>query len=137
MHIIHSFNLTCNMVYNYGARKIKKSNKYIMQKLQNHALRKINFKKLLHPIKHIYKDHKILFWNLLTSSKFKTVFSCISLNTIIHLLPLFILSTPMSKYTILNWHSILLIFSFVLLQFCFLYFFSYYCLRYCCPIIII
>ena len=43
------------------ARKIKKSNKYIMQKLQNHALRKINFKKLLHPIKHIYKDHKILF----------------------------------------------------------------------------
>ena len=31
-----------------------------MQKLQNRALRKINFKKIHHPIKHIYKDHKIL-----------------------------------------------------------------------------
>ena len=31
-----------------------------MQKLQNRALRKINFKKFHHPIKHIYKDHKIL-----------------------------------------------------------------------------
>ena len=34
--------------------------KEIMQKLQNRALRKINFKKFHHPIKHIYKDHKIL-----------------------------------------------------------------------------
>ena len=31
-----------------------------MQKLQNRALRKINFKKFYHSIKHIYKDHKIL-----------------------------------------------------------------------------
>ena len=31
-----------------------------MQKLQNHALRKINLKKFHHPIKRIYKDHKIL-----------------------------------------------------------------------------
>ena len=28
--------------------------------LQNRALRKINFGKFHHPIKHIYKDHKIL-----------------------------------------------------------------------------
>ena len=34
--------------------------KEIMQKIQNHALRKINFKKIHHSIKHIYKDHKIL-----------------------------------------------------------------------------
>ena len=34
--------------------------KEIMQKLQNRALRKINFKKFHHPIKHIYKDQKIL-----------------------------------------------------------------------------
>ena len=34
--------------------------KEIMQKFKNHALRKINFKKFHHPIKHIYKDHKIL-----------------------------------------------------------------------------
>ena len=34
--------------------------KQIMQKLQNRALRKINFKKFHHSIKHIYKDHKIL-----------------------------------------------------------------------------
>ena len=38
---------------------------------------------------------------------------------------------------LLNRYSILLLFSIVLLPFCFLYFFSYYCLRYCCPIIII
>ena len=31
-----------------------------MQKLQNRALRKINFKKFHRPIKHIYKDHTIL-----------------------------------------------------------------------------
>ena len=31
-----------------------------MQKLQNRALRKINFKKFHHFIKHIYKNHKIL-----------------------------------------------------------------------------
>ena len=31
-----------------------------MQELQNPALRKINFKKFHHPMKHIYKDHKIL-----------------------------------------------------------------------------
>ena len=31
-----------------------------MQKLQNRALRKIDFKKFHHSIKHIYKDHKIL-----------------------------------------------------------------------------
>ena len=31
-----------------------------MQKLQNCALRKINFKKFRHPTKHICKDHKIL-----------------------------------------------------------------------------
>ena len=31
-----------------------------MQKLQNCALRKINFKKFHHPIKHIYKDDKFL-----------------------------------------------------------------------------
>ena len=41
------------------------------------------------------------------------------------------------NFKLLNRHSILLLFSFVLLPFCFLYFFSYYCLRYCCPIIII
>ena len=34
-----------------------------MKKLQNHALRKINFKKLHYPIKHIYKDHKTLKFN--------------------------------------------------------------------------
>ena len=34
--------------------------KEIMQKLQDRALRKINFKKLHHSIKHIYKDHKML-----------------------------------------------------------------------------
>ena len=34
--------------------------KQIIQKLQNRALRKINFKKFHHSIKHIYKDHKIL-----------------------------------------------------------------------------
>ena len=34
--------------------------KQIMQKLQNRALRKINFRKIHHPIKHIYNDHKIL-----------------------------------------------------------------------------
>ena len=44
--------------------------KEIIQKLQNHALRKINFKKFHHPIKHIYKDHKILqFTDILQSSK--------------------------------------------------------------------
>ena len=32
----------------------------IMQKLKNWALRKINFKKFHHSIKHIYKDHKIV-----------------------------------------------------------------------------
>ena len=42
-----------------GPEKILKI-KYIMQKLQNRALRKINFKKFHHPIKHIYKDRKIL-----------------------------------------------------------------------------
>ena len=31
-----------------------------MQKLENRALRKINFKKFHHSIKHIYKDHTIL-----------------------------------------------------------------------------
>ena len=36
----------------------------------------------------------IKFWNLLTSSKFRTVFSCISLNKKMHLLPLFLPSTP-------------------------------------------
>ena len=41
------------------------------------------------------------------------------------------------NFKLLNRHSILLLFSFVLLPFCFLYFFSYYCLHYCCPIIII
>ena len=30
-----------------------------MQKLQNRSHRKIHFKKFHHPIKHIYKDHKI------------------------------------------------------------------------------
>ena len=40
------------------------------------------------------------------------------------------------NFKLLNRHSILLLFSSVLLPFCFLYFFSYYCLRYCCPIII-
>ena len=34
--------------------------KEIMQKLQNRAFKKIDFKKFHHPIKHIYKDHKIL-----------------------------------------------------------------------------
>ena len=34
--------------------------KEIIQKLQNPALRKINFKKFHHPIKHIYKGYKIL-----------------------------------------------------------------------------
>ena len=34
--------------------------KEIMQTLHNRALRKINFKKFHHPIRHIYKDHKIL-----------------------------------------------------------------------------
>ena len=47
------------MVYNCGAKK-KQEIKEIMQKLQNRALRKINFGKFHHPIKHIYKDHKIL-----------------------------------------------------------------------------
>ena len=37
-------------------KKIKET----MLKLQNRALRKINFKRFHHPIKHIYKDHKIL-----------------------------------------------------------------------------
>ena len=37
-----------------------------MQKLQNRALRKINFKKFHHPIKHIHKEHDILkFTNIL------------------------------------------------------------------------
>ena len=41
------------------------------------------------------------------------------------------------NFKLLNWHSILLLFSFALLPFCFLYFFlSYYCLCYC-PIIIL
>ena len=31
-----------------------------MQKIQNRAIRKINSKKFHHPIKHIYKKHKIL-----------------------------------------------------------------------------
>ena len=35
-----------------------KKTKKTMQKLQNRALRKINFEKFHHPIKHIYKDHK-------------------------------------------------------------------------------
>ena len=63
--------------------------KEIMQKLQNRALRKINFKKFYHsikPIKDIYKDHKIL--------KFADIFSCIRLNKIMHLLPLFLISIP-------------------------------------------
>ena len=34
--------------------------KELMQKLRNRALRKINFKKFHHSIKHFYKDHKIL-----------------------------------------------------------------------------
>ena len=34
--------------------------KEIMQKLQNRALRKINFKKFHHPTKHIYEDQKML-----------------------------------------------------------------------------
>ena len=38
----------------------------------------------------------------------------------------------------MNRHSILLLFSLVLLPFCFLYYFSsYFCLRYCCPVVII
>ena len=41
------------------------------------------------------------------------------------------------NFKLLNRHSILLLFSSVLLPFCFLYFFSYYCLRYCCPITIV
>ena len=43
-------------VYQTKLKQIKQ----IMQKLQNRALIKINFKKCHHPIKHIYKDHKIL-----------------------------------------------------------------------------
>ena len=41
------------------------------------------------------------------------------------------------NFKLLNRHSILLLFSSVLLPFSFLYFFSYYCLRYCCPITIV
>ena len=41
------------------------------------------------------------------------------------------------NFKLLNRHSILLLFSFLLLPFCFLYFFSYYCLCYCCPIIVV
>ena len=41
------------------------------------------------------------------------------------------------NFKLFNRHSIILLFSFVLLPFCFLYFFSYYCSRYCCTIIII
>ena len=41
------------------------------------------------------------------------------------------------NFKLLNRHSSLLLFSFVLLPFCFLYFFPYYCLRYCRPITII
>ena len=43
-----------------------------MQKLQNHALKKINFKKFHHPIKQICKDHKIL--------KFTDILGCIRSN---------------------------------------------------------
>ena len=59
-----------------------------MQKLQNRALRKINLKKLHHPIKHIYKDHKILkFTEIL---KIQNCQKCIRSNKIMHLLPLFL-----------------------------------------------
>ena len=47
----------------YGIQLWDKKNqeiKEIMQKLQNRALRKINFEKFHHPIKRIYKDHIIL-----------------------------------------------------------------------------
>ena len=57
MHIIPSFNLICNTLYNYGARKKIKE---IMQKLQNCVLRKNEFKKFHHSIKHVYKYHKSL-----------------------------------------------------------------------------
>ena len=61
-------------------------NKKIMQALENIALRKINCKKFLHPIKHIYKDHKIL--KSADILKVQNFFSYISLNKIMHLLPL-------------------------------------------------
>ena len=49
MYIIHSFNLIYNVLHNDG------TNIEIIQKLQNRALRKINFKKFHHS-----KEHKIL-----------------------------------------------------------------------------
>ena len=64
----------------------------LQQKLQNRALRKTNFKKIHHPIKHIHKKHKIL--KFTDISKYKTVFSCIRSNKIMHVLPLFLPSTP-------------------------------------------
>ena len=47
------------MAYNYGAKKNQEI-KEAMQKHQNRSLRKINCKKFHHPIKHIYKNHKLL-----------------------------------------------------------------------------
>ena len=64
-----------------------------MQKLQNRALRKINFKKFHHPIKHIYKDHNILkFADILKVQN--CLFMYHKLNKIMHLLPPFLPTTP-------------------------------------------
>ena len=75
----------------YGVQLWGQKNKKIkemMQKLQNCALRKINFKKFHHSIKHIYKDHKVLKFADILKKKFRTVFSCIRLNKIMQLLPI-------------------------------------------------
>ena len=66
--------------------------KEIMQKLQNRALRKINFKKFHHSIKHIYNDLKILkFADML---KIQNCLFMYQVEKIMHLLPLFQPSTP-------------------------------------------
>ena len=69
-------------------KKIKET----MLKLQNRALRKINFKKFHHTIKCICKDHKIL--KFTDIRKGKTVCSCIRLNKIMHFLHFFLPSIP-------------------------------------------
>ena len=66
--------------------------KEIMQKLQNRALRKINFKKFHHSIKHIYKDHKIL--KFADKLKVPNCLFMYQVEKIMHLLPLFQPSTP-------------------------------------------
>ena len=70
--------------------------KKIMQKFHNRALRKINFKRFHHPMKHIYsyKDHKFLkFADILKVENCLFMYQFEQNNTLARV-PLFLPSTP-------------------------------------------